>query len=536
MYRKFRKEGCFLAEMCVNNLGCILSHAEKEELISRVRQIKQDYEKYAFDGAMLDCIKEFLDPEDCAVIVESAKNERCSKQFYHMEPMMEHLNEFMGEDAKDRRGSKAYRAARVLLIKSLPKTNLIPEDIDEAGVSLFSNTKGAAGAIAKGSKGANADICLDVAHRIKRAIAEGRDFDSLFVPTMCYHRSQISDLLLEDGSFNPDFKMKDRMVEGLDGGTTMLEASYFKPVYKLWKNQWACYAGGKTPSQMRDTINYWRTHNSWLGTDFSKFDMHLPAWLLEDAFEIMKELYFDKKYWSEIDWIKWNFIHTVLIGPDGQLHRKRRGIPSGSFCTQIVGTLVNLLMNLTGMAVLTGQLKTYQMISKLEELVIHPNSRQLMMMGMGDDCLIFFDRTSIDRQYVEKLAEVITTMFGVKVQPAKTDFGDEFSDPLFLKREWRHGGEYQNPRKLFINLIHPEHDRKYDNYSPWHILYGMWLTYRFSFPSRLGESYFFEKMRKHPNGLEALRDIPLIELPGVFRGFGESPVRALYEWAQHRCT
>jgi hypothetical protein len=523
-----------MAKMCVSNLGCILSRAEKEELISRVSQVKQDFEKRAFDGAMLDAIKTFLPAEDFKVIQDSAKDDRCTKQFYHIEPMMDHLNHFLGYEVKDRRGSNAYRAARVLLMKHLPKAHLIPYDIDEVGLGLFSNVKGAAGAIAKGSKGANESICKDVASRITSAISDGKDFNDIFIPTMCYHRSQISDTV-EDGHFNPDFKMKDRMVEGVDGGTTLLEASYFKPVYDLWKPEWVSYAGGKTPGQIRQTIRNWRSHNDWLGTDFSKFDMHLPSWLLEDAFSILKETYYDKEYWSVIDWISHNFIHTVMIGPDGQLYKKHKGIPSGSFCTQIIGTMVNLLMNLTGIAVLTGKLKTHQMVSEMETLVVHPKYRQLMMMGMGDDCLIFFDRTHIDGKYVSKLAEVITKMFGVEVQPAKTDFGDEFHDPLFLKREWRLGGEYQKPTKLFINLIHPEHDRKYDTYSPWHILYGMWLTYRFSFPSSMGESVFFEKMREHPAGIEALRDIPLSELPGVFRGFGESPVLMLYEWAKHRC-
>lgn len=526
-----------MAKMCINSLGCILSHAEKEELIRRVSVPKKDYEIIAFDGAMLDALKEMFndEPNLIEVLHDSAVGSRCTKQFYHEKPMMDHLGEYLKCDVRDRRGAKAYRAARVLLMKFMPKAQLHPEDIDEKGLEMFSNVKGAAGAIAKGSKGANATLCLDVAHRIKDAVNRGEEFKNIFVPTMCYHRSQLGNTVDDDGNYNPEFIMKDRMVEGVDGGTTLIEASYMKPVYDLLKSKWVCYAGGKDPQSLRDLIRSWRSLHYWIGTDFSKFDMHLPGWLLEDAFNIIKELYYNNFNDKTFEWVKYNFINTVMIGPDGNLYRKHHGIPSGSFCTQVIGTIVNLLMNLTGMAILTNQLKTHQMISELERNLVHPVYHELMMTAMGDDCLIFM-RKEFDGKYVEHLAEAITKVFGVMVNAEKTEYGKSCDYPSFLKREWREGGEYQNPKKLFINVVHPEHTRTYDNYSPWHILYGLWLTYKYSFPAKFSALYFIEKMQKHPNGIEALRDMPLQELPGVFRGLGESPTRMLYDWAKHHCN
>jgi len=43
-------------------------------------------------------------------------------------------------------------------------------------------------------------------------------------------------------------------------------------------------------------------------------------------------------------WIKWNFINTKIMLPDGRMVRKTHGIPSGSYFTSLVGSLSNALI------------------------------------------------------------------------------------------------------------------------------------------------------------------------------------------------
>lgn len=515
-----------------NSLGCVMSPVEWEDLRRRII-FKEDFQSYVFDGQLLDAFATFVPAEDMKVVRDSCKDKRCSKQFYHREAVMETVTEFTdAPQARNQLGRKSLRAALVLFKKMLPDAKLVPVNLNEIGTRVIVNKSSSAGAIAKGSKGDNLLVCLDFAHRIKAAIADlQREFSEIFVPTMPYHRSQLGSLLKEDRSYNPDFTMKDRLVEGLDGGTVFVEMQYGYPIYTLFKANFASYSGGKIPEEQRWFIRLWRQNRWWISTDFSKFDMHLPAWLLWKVFQILRDKYYDVQYHREIDWIAYNFINTVMITPDLTVVRKNKGIPSGSYFTQIVGTCANLIMNLTGMCEVSGCTSVHEMVSYVERDLYDPKSGTWRIQAMGDDC-IRFSGIPITKEYVTKLADCMTKIFGVTVKPEKSGFGDSSMFPSYLKREWRMGGEYQDIRSLLINIIHNERPRDYVKYSPWHIIYGIYITYRETFNGmRMSEDEIIRRMQESKGGLTALREVNLSELPGVFRGLGESPVEMLYQRA-----
>jgi len=512
-------------------MGNVLSPEQREQLAHRM-VVKADYEKYVFDGKLYDALSTLFPSSVMKVVHDSVKDERCSKQFYHKEAMMDTVAEFVSDaKVRDARGTKSVRAARVLLSKILPNAKLIPRDIDKESINLFSNQRGAAGAIGRGTKQDNQDVCLDVAHRILEMIHSGKPFAEIFVPTMCYHRSQLGNLLKDDGSYNPDFTMKDRMVEGVDGGTGLIEAKFGSPVYELLKRSCSSYAGGKSPEEQRWLIRQWRRNKNWLSTDFSKFDMHLPAWLIFECFNILKEKYFSKEYWIEIDWVAYNFVNTVMITAEGTIVRKNKGIPSGSYFTQIVGTMANLLMNLAAMCKETGKQSVHDMVSEVERELYDERMDNWRIMAMGDDCVRFSHKAIHSKSYIARVSEYITKTFGVTVKPEKSDAGNTTVYPKFLKREWRDGGEYQEPKQLLINLIHNERERKYDVYSPWHIIYGMYVTYKRTFEPYITEKDLISKMQQSVGGLEAILELNSSEMPGVLRGLGENSIDMLYERA-----
>lgn len=93
------------------------------------------------------------------------------------------------------------------------------------------------------------------------------------------------------------------------------------------------------------------------GLDFSAFDTKVPAWLIHVAFDILKQnIDFetwsgkpvskrDRQKWSNV----WNgmvhyFINTPILMPDGRMFRKYRGVPSGSWWTQMVDSVVNYIL------------------------------------------------------------------------------------------------------------------------------------------------------------------------------------------------
>lgn len=93
------------------------------------------------------------------------------------------------------------------------------------------------------------------------------------------------------------------------------------------------------------------------GLDFSSFDTKVPSWLIHVAFDILKQNV-DFETWqgkpvSKRDRQKWRnvwdgmvnyFINTPILMPDGRMFRKYRGVPSGSWWTQMIDSVVNYIL------------------------------------------------------------------------------------------------------------------------------------------------------------------------------------------------
>lgn len=93
------------------------------------------------------------------------------------------------------------------------------------------------------------------------------------------------------------------------------------------------------------------------GFDFSKFDCRVPAWLIKIAFDILHSnvdwLHWrgkptskrSRQKWRNVwDGMVWYFINTPILMPDGRMFRKLRGVPSGSWWTQLVDSVVNYIV------------------------------------------------------------------------------------------------------------------------------------------------------------------------------------------------
>lgn len=510
--------------------GKVLTHTQRQNLASRM-VVKTDYERIVFDGRLLDALQTIV-PSDVFRVVHDSKM-KCTKQFYHKDAMMETVKLFITRGVADGRYKKVVRAARVLLEKMLPKANLVPVDCRKAFDDIVTNKNGAAGAIATGSKFANRELCIETAMRIKQLISEGVTFKEISVPAMDYHRAQISNLVDERGEFNPNFKEKDRLVLGLDGGTVLVEGEIGYPIYCLLKSKFTAYAGGKEYDQQIKTMERWHNHHHWISTDFSKFDMNVPDWAIYCVFDMLKDMYIPESYHRQMDWVAWNFVNTQMLCPDGEIRFKVKGIPSGSYFTQIIGTLVNLLMQLSGLACyvkthFVGEPGVKDLVEKVEALISEKGV--YMISAMGDDSIMFLSTGNTDTEGIAtSMSQSIEKIFGVKANIDKRDRGNSVQAPSYLKRTWYPEGCYTEPKELLINVVHMERDRSYDGYSPWHIIYGLKVTYSLAFPG-VSEEFLVQQMNKS-GGLKAILEIPYGDLPGVLRGLGENGRQYLYDRA-----
>jgi hypothetical protein len=80
--------------------------------------------------------------------------------------------------------------------------------------------------------------------------------------------------------------------------------------------------------------------------DFSKFDASISPKLISIAFEILRANFgnLSREYQCLWDRIVNYFIHTPIIMFDGKGWMKHAGIPSGSYFTQLVGSVVNFIL------------------------------------------------------------------------------------------------------------------------------------------------------------------------------------------------
>lgn len=276
-------------------------------------------------------------------------------------------------------------------------------------------------------------------------------------PILIGFRTQASGEFEDDGTMTQTCKHKLRVVSMVDMRVILGELKFSKPIQDYMGLQ-PYYAGGKNELQISSVITRWRTKFSrFMSIDYSSFDQTISSWLIEDAFSVVKSAFvMDEFHSSLFDVIVNDFIHKDFILSEGSLHSDK-GVPSGSMFTQIIDSIVNLLV-----------VRTF--FNHLEA--------KAEMIAMGDDNLIFTD----SEVTMEDLASYLIKNFGlvVKTDDKSNEGRTNKDDPKFLSRYWRFDGQWRHPRQLFSRLIFPERIRSYDRseVGPEHVIFAFILTYR----------------------------------------------------------
>lgn len=152
-------------------------------------------------------------------------------------------------------------------------------------------------------------------------------------PCVAFHRVQ-------HGSEGP----KQRLVWGYPQSMTLLEARFARPLIDKLKLIRTPMAFGlrrfeltaRTVGVENSTFRY--------GLDMSRFDSSVSPWFIHIAFKILATWFGDDQVDEGWDRMVNYFIHTPILMPDGYVYRKRTGVPSGSYFTQLVDSIVNYIV------------------------------------------------------------------------------------------------------------------------------------------------------------------------------------------------
>lgn len=268
-----------------------------------------------------------------------------------------------------------------------------------------------------------------------------------FPDCMAFVRSHVC----EEGEY------KVRAVWGYPATVTFIEAMFALPMIRAYQ---------KRPYDVRPIAYGFETatggmrlltkrmsgpRRHYIGLDFKKFDKTVPPWLIDIAFDIL--LYnMDLTYYQDYGIadarrllllyyaIRKYFIKTTIRTADGFRFQKRSGIASGSYFTQLVGSVCN--------AILVNWMS-------LEKFGYFPTDQ----LYLGDDSMIVSTR-EWDLDWCQTFLKNI----GMELNVAKSDQSTSLSRLKFLGYYINDGIPLKPRSEWLAALLYPERpDRCFDD-------------------------------------------------------------------------
>nr|UCD53714.1 MAG: RNA-dependent RNA polymerase [Partitiviridae sp.] len=244
---------------------------------------------------------------------------------------------------------------------------------------------------------------------------------------------------------------KVRAVWGYPATVTFGEAMFAVPLiraYQMYRTPIA-YGYETGVGGMRKIFQQFKGKH-FLGIDFSKFDKTLPAWLIRIAFDILA---YNVKFHEYQDYgvpvataliRMWRVLTDYCINTrirmcNGERYIKKAGLASGSYFTQLVGSICNHI------------LLTYVVLKN--EVML----RDILV--FGDDSII-----GVDERLTPDDVQVTLAPLGLVVNVAKSGYSTNISNLTFLGYQINDGFPKKAREKAIASLVWPErNDRCWDD-------------------------------------------------------------------------
>lgn len=246
------------------------------------------------------------------------------------------------------------------------------------------------------------------------------------------------------------FNDKTRLVWGYPYAMTALEGLFARPLIEWLKQGHTPMAFGKSTGVLGSQLRVAGRHFEWAySTDVSSFDSAVGQQLIKCAFNILST-------WFDLDVVEptsghkyreiWNmivdyFIHTPIVMPDGNVYKgKQHGVPSGSYFTQAIDSVVN--------TILVGAISAH--------FNLHVSKENVFVLG---DDILFWSNRSVSLEHVTKYASAVFGMTFNADKSAKFRYDETIH---YLGRNWDRGVPTLDDDEILKRMSQPETFRKYD--------------------------------------------------------------------------
>lgn len=246
------------------------------------------------------------------------------------------------------------------------------------------------------------------------------------------------------------FNDKTRLVWGYPYSMTVIEGLFAYNLNEQFKKGQTPMAFAIRSGALGTKLRVASYHSKYAySIDMSSFDASISAKLIHIAFDII-ETWFDLDQVEPqtqvsnreiIRLIRNYFIHTPIVMPNSKLYLgKSHGVPSGSYFTQIVDSIVNVIV--------AGAISSRFRLSV--------DSKDVFV--LGDDLLFWCDR-KVD---LDRIAEYVNTSLHIKMHGSEKSAIYKYDEPVhYLGRDWSNGIPSLSQDEILKRMIYPESYRRY---------------------------------------------------------------------------
>lgn len=288
------------------------------------------------------------------------------------------------------------------------------------------------------------DVMADIYNKARSLkYTFGRNGKGLFNPS----KARVAPCLAGTrGHISPEDKVKTRLVWVYPAEMLAIEGMFAPVLYDMIANMpdGPLLLGKGSHRLYSDWLSGWIDGENLHGLDFSAFDTQVPPWLIYTAFEILaRNIDFEHVGTAEASqrqrqemrniWnaIQWYFINTPILMPDGRLFRKHHGVPSGSYFTQMIDSIVNYIL--------------IQYLCECQGL----EPKQLKV--LGDDSA-FRSHHTLDLERAQRDADAVNMKLGVE----KCELTKDPTEFKLLGLKYRDGHGYRPDDEWFKFALYPE--------------------------------------------------------------------------------